>query len=288
MWEFVKSSICMLNIKPKYRRALSAKQVSLLLVIFKYRFVSVGLLSEVLGKDRSSIYENLYVLVKQEYLSKSYDKTYRLRQRPASYCLSAKGIRYLRENTNTSQRALRNMYKNKRMGEEHIDKCLLVMRIANTLNRQTNSAFAVATRYELTDEEFFLRPLPDLYLSRKITKDDEQAKQQEEDQQFDYTLDIFEPNLPTWILRKRLRAYQDHCDEAELEEGVTYPHVLLVATNDSTERRLQRLIENSIQDFELYTTTLERLLNQDNVHKTVWKDAFAEEDEEGQVELRGL
>ena len=179
------------------------------------------------------------------------------------------------------------MYKSKHMSEEHIDKCLLIMRVALTLHKQTNNTFAIATKYELTDEEFFLRPLPDLYLSRKTTKDDEQAKQQAEDQQFDYTLDIFEPNLPTWVLRKRLRAYQDHCDEAELDDG-EYPYVLLVASNDSTERRLLRLIENMLQDFELYTTTLERLLNPDNTSPAVWRDVFEEEDEEGQVELRGL
>ena len=279
----------MLNVSPKYRRPLSSKQVSLLRLVFKYRFISVDLLAEILGRDRSSVYENLYVLVKQEYIAKRYDNTYRLRQRPACYCLATKGVRYLRENTDISQKALRNMYKNKRMNEEHIDKCLLVMKIALTLNKQANNAFDIATKYELTDEEFFLRPLPDLYLSRKdIKSGKQQDSKQEEDEHFDYTLDIFEPNLPTWILRKRLRAYQDHCDEAELENGETYPYVLLVAHNDSTERRLLRLIENSLQDFESYTTTVERLLDPENIHRPVWMDVFAEEDEDGEIELKGL
>ena len=278
----------MLNVDPKYRRPLSSKQVYLLKLVFKFRFVSVDLLAEILGRDRSSVYENLYVLVKQEYIAKRYDKTYRLRQRPASYYLNTTGIRYLKENTNLSQKALRNMYKNKSMTEEYIDKCLLVTRIALTLNKQTNHAFNISTKYELTDEEFFLRPLPDLYLNRKETRattGNKSASQNEEDQEFDYTLDIFEPNLPTWVLRRRLRAYQDHCDEAELDDG-EYPNVLLVASNDSTERRLQRLIENSVLDFESYATTLERLLDPENVHRHVWRDVFAEEDEEGG--LRGL
>jgi hypothetical protein len=283
----------MLNVNPKYRRPLSTKQVSLLQAVFKFRFVSSDLLAEYLGKDRSSVYENLYVLVNQEYIVKQYDKTYRIRGRPASYCLATKGIRYLRENTNTSQKALRNMYKNKNMTEEHIDKCLLVMRIANTLNKQTNNAFDIATKYELTDQEFFLRPLPDLYLSRKeaqkqVKGSKQQDNQEEKDQHFDYTLDIFEPNLPTWILRQRLKAYQDHCDEAGLEEG-EYPYVLLVAANDSTEKRLIKQFAYSLQDFEYYVTTLERLLDPDNVDKPVWKDErFDDEDGDEKVELRGL
>jgi DNA-binding PadR family transcriptional regulator len=267
-----------LNVSPKYRRPLSNKQVSLLELVFKFRFVSVELLAEVLGKDRSSIYENLYVLVKQEYVTKRYDKTYRLRQRPASYCLATKGIRYLRENTDTSQKGLRNMYKNKRMDEEHIDKCLLIMKVALTLNKQANNVFDIATKYELTDQEFFLRPLPDLYLGRKKPKDGHK---------FDYTLDIFEPNLPTWVLRKRLRGYQEHCYEAELDDG-EYPNVLLVASNDSTERRLHKQFKYSMQDFEFYVTTLERLLAPENIHKPIWKDDMWDEDDEDDAELRGL
>jgi len=149
------------------------------------------------------------------------------------------------------------------------------MRIANTLHKQTNNKFDIATKYELTDEEFFLRPLPDLYLSRKKAK---------EGQKFDYTLDIFEPNLPTWILRKRLRDYQEHCYEAELDEG-NYPNILLVAGNNSTERRLHKQFKYSMQDFEFYVTTLERLLDPENIHKPIWKDdMFDDEDED--VELR--
>jgi len=269
----------MLNVNPKYRRPLSAKQVSLLQVVFKFRFVSSDLLAEYLGKDRSSVYENLYVLVNQGYVAKQYDKTYRIRGRPASYCLATKGIRYLRENTDISRKALRNMYKNKNMDEAHVDKCLLVMQIAITLNKQANHTFDIATKYELSDEEFFLRPLPDLYLSRKKAK---------EGQKLDYTLDIFEPNLPTWILRKRLRDYQEHCHEAELDDN-DYPDVLLVASNDSTERRLHKQFKYSMQDFEFYVTTLERLLEPNNIHKPIWKDdMFDEEDEEGQLELLNL
>ncbi len=153
------------------------------------------------------------------------------------------------------------------------------MKIVLTLQKQSTNAFNISTRYELTEEEFFLRPLPDLYLSRRKPKDSKQL---------DYTLDIFEPMLPTWVLRKRLRAYQDHCEEAELDDG-EYPNVLLVASDDSTERRLLKLIENSIQDFEFYVTTLEQLLDPENMHKPIWKDdTFDDQAEDEEVELRRL
>jgi hypothetical protein len=219
------------------------------------------------------------VLVKQEYITKNYDKTYRLRGRPASYCLATKGIRYLRENTNLSHKALRNMYKNKSMTEEHIDHCLTTMAVAIAINSQTNKVFDISTRYELTDSDFFLRPLPDLYLSRK--------GEVEENEQLDYTLDIFDTNTPFWVLKKRLRAYQNHCDEVELEDGQNYPYALLVPHSELREKVLLELIENMLQDFELYTTTIDRLLNPDNAKRPIWKDVF-EQEEHKPPKLRSL
>jgi hypothetical protein len=267
-----------LNVSPKYRKALNANQVGLLKLVYKFRFVNTSLLAEVVGKDKSSVYENLYVLVNQEYITKRYDKTYRLRGRPASYCLATKGIRYLRENTKASHKALKNMYKNKRMGEEYIDHCLLAMRISTTLKKQTNGVFSIYSRFELSDYDFFIKPLPDLYLRRDKPK---------ADHQFNYNLDIFDPNLPFWMFRKRISAYQDHRFMVELADGQTYPYVLLVAPNERTEKRLRHYIENIYSIVEIYTTTTDRLLNPDDVHKAVWRGSF-DQDEDGTPTFRGL
>jgi predicted transcriptional regulator len=272
-----------LVVEPKYRKPLNIKQTRLLTLIYKFRFVSVPLLSQYVGKDKSSVYENLYILVKQGYINKNYDKTYRLRGRPASYYLDPKGIKYLRTNTETaklvSETALRNMYKNKKMTEEHIDHCLTTMAVAFAINSQTNNSFELFTRYELTDSDFFLRPLPDLYLTRK------KQNKAKENESFDYTLDIFDATTPFWVLKKRLRAYQDHCDDAELEGGQAYPYVLLVPHSERREEVLLELIENMLQDFELYTTTKDRLLN--STSPKVWRDAFEQEEDEEPV-FRGL
>ena len=250
---------------PAYRRPLSPKQIRLLEIIFKFRFVSVPSLASLLGKDRSSVYQNLYVLAEQGYLAKRYNKTYRLRGRPASYFLAAKGLRYLRDNSELNQAVLHNMYKSPGISEEHVDHCLLTIAVYHALHRQTNATFGVYSRYELAEYEFCPRPLPDLYLSRK---------QPEANRQSDYMLDIFEPQLPFWVMKQRIRAYQQQCDEADLPD---YPHILLVAPNQRTEKKLLEIIENLVDDFELYTTTLERMLGAGDKSPSVWRAAFEEQ-----------
>ena len=245
----------------------------MLKLCYKFRFISVPLLADYLARDKSSVYENLYVLEKQGYIAKRYDKTYKLRGRPASYCLIAKGIKFLKTQPETKQlvneTVLRNMYKNRTISEEHVDHCLQVLASYVALNSQTNKTFNIFSKSELATSSFFPRPLPDLYLSRKQLTANKQS---------DYMLDVFDATIPFFVYIKRLRAYQNHCDEAELDDGESYPYVLLIAPDDKTEQRLLKLIEGMLQDFDIYTTTLNRILAPPNNNSAIWKDVFADDE----------
>lgn len=252
----------MLVASPKYRRPLNSNQVRVLELCYKFRFVSVDLLAELLGKHRSSVYEGLYVLERQGYLGKRYDKTYRLAGKPASYYLARKGIRYLRENTELDQITLRNFYKNKSMRQEHVDHCLDVFRIALTLKQQVGSGFNILPKYAL-NRESFPSPLPELFLKRKENSDKPS-----------YVLDIFEAGTFTLILRKRIRQLDDYA----YDRNYLYPNVLFVAGNQSTENRLFKLTYENYADFDYFITQQELLFASEDGE--VWIDMKdAEEDE---------
>lgn len=252
----------MLVASPKYRRPLNSNQVRVLELCYKFRFVSVNLLAELLGKHRSSVYEGLYVLERQGYIGKRYDKTYRLAGKPASYYLASKGIRYLRENTELDQTTLRNFYKNKSMRQEHVDHCLNIFRIALVLKKQVGSRFNIFPRYTL-NRESFPSPLPELFLKRKGNSGKP-----------DYILDIFEAGTPTWLLRKRIRQHEEHAKESTY----LYPNVLFIARNRSTENRLFRLTYENYEDFNYFITQQDDLLN--STDGKVWIDMEESEADE--------
>jgi hypothetical protein len=244
-----------------FRSSLSSNQVRLLKVLYKFRYGSTDLVSEFLGKDRSTIYESFCLLHKQGYIHKFYDSSYRLRQRPAIYTLAAKGIKYLRDNTDLDQTTLRNFYKNKTMRDEHIDHCLTVFAIALKLKAFIGKQFDLFTKYEL-NREVFINPLPELYLQAKS------------EQKPDYVLDIFTPGTYSWLLRKRIRQHQEAADESEYR----YPNVLLMAQNESTERRLFRMTYETYDDFKFFLTQQDLLLSiQDG---KAWIDMEETDDEE--------
>jgi hypothetical protein len=224
------------------------------MLLYKFRYGTTDLIAEVVKKDRSTIYESLFVLEKQNLIHKFHDSTYRIRGSPAIYCLAAKCIKYLRDNTDLDKTTLRNFYKNKSMRQEHIDHCLNVFKIFNTLKRQVGNKFAIYTKYEL-NREAFPKPLPELYLERRGSSD-----------KSSYVLDIFAPGTYTWLLIKRLRQHQ----ELSEEHGETYPNILLLAQNPSTEKRLFRQVQSAIQDFEFLITQQDLLLNSND--GKVWID----------------
>lgn len=265
----------MINKNPKYRKSISSSQVRLLEILFKFRFSTVPLISEWMKKDKSTLYERLLVLVEQGYVRKNYDSTYRLPPRPATYSLAPKGINYLRKNNpddRYSDAALRNMYKNKRASASLIDRSIDVFKLCLLLRKQYTDTFSVFAKSEIFRLQGVVRPLPDMYLRRtNVTSDADSLVVRE------YMLDIVDSWTMSWILKKRLRAHQKVAEGSDL----VYPVVLFICGNNSTERRIQKMVENEYFEFEVWTTARERL---ESGEMRVWRDNWDEEE----VVLRSL
>lgn len=229
--------------QPTYRRQLTDKQLRLLNIVAIFRFVTTDLLAEMYEKDRSTFYERLTVLEKQGYLLKQYDSTYRIDRRPASYCLAPLGIRTLKGSSYVTAGSLLQNYKNKQYTRTQLDDCLQLVRLAAYFKKQYNNHFTIATKYQL-DREEFPRPTPLLRVSGKT------------DEIPDYLVDVIPAGTPTWQVKRRLTEHEVMADESQY----TYPHVIFVAGNTNTEKRIIDFTGELYDDFKVFTTTLERLV----------------------------
>ena len=252
--------------EPKNRYTISKNQTVLLLWIMKYRFVSSDILAECLHKDRSTIYERLSVLVDQGYVAKLYDKTYRFRQRPVIYYLAPAAIRYLKK---AGYERTQLHYKNKNITDEQIDEQLLLGKLARTIQKPYSKHFALYTKYQFGADDFYLTPPPYAKLVGST------------DYIPDYFIEYFAPFYESWKIRKRINQHAEYADEHDDE---TYPHLLLVCGNSSTEKRVVRLTANMLPDFEIFTTTTERLQSDS---KKVWLKPY-EVDWDEELELHSL
>lgn len=224
----------------KSRYKISNGQLELLLLVLKFRFVSTDILAECLGKDRSTIYERLSVLVDQEYIVKQYDKTYRFRQRPVIYYLAPAGIRLL---IKAGYPRARLHYKNKAFTDEQVDEQLLFGKLAKAIYSPYADKFTLITKYEAGADDFYVTPPP----FAKLEATDGTAP--------DYFIEYFPPYYETWKIRKRINQHITYADE---NDEYTYPNLLLVCGNENTLRRVVLLTTDTLADFEIFCTTIDR------------------------------
>ena len=255
----------MLVSKPKYRRPVSSNQDLLLWLLFKFRFVSTDLLAEFLGKDRSTVYESLYVLEQQGYVHKIYDSTYRLRQIPARYTLASEGIKHLLAKGSGNPSQLRYFYRNRSAKPEHIEHSLAVLSVFVRIKQQTSKRFAVYSGSEIAGDSDYIRPLPDLVLERR-TKHDEKPNL--------LILEVIDPNKPFWFYRSRLKAHQKHFDDNWKYDD--YPTILLIAPDYRTERYMLAMVARRGFDFDVWVTHKKRL--NETKDSKVWATEFEDEE----------
>lgn len=227
----------------------------------KYRFVSSDVIAESIGKDRSTIYERLSVLVDQGYLVKLYDKTYRLRQRPVIYYLAPAGIRYLKK---AGYDRTQLHYKNKTFTDEQIDEQFLLGTLARAVRKPYGKkVLALYTKYQLGSDTFYLTPPPYAKLEG------------EKDTIPDYFMEYFPPLYESWKIRKRINQHISYADE---HDDSIYPHLLLICGNQNTEKRVVRMTTDLYSDFDVFTTTKVRVLSG---KKDVWLRPYEVDWEEG-------
>ena len=258
----------------QHRSNLSDSQIKLLGLIAKFRFVTVELVSTWREKSKATMYERLAVLEDLGYVQKRYEKAWKLLGRPAVYSLTGKGLRVLRDTSSGyfTDAVIRNQYKNRSASLQLVDHSLDVAKLCVQLYKQYDSTYDIFAKSEIDQFEEFMRPLPDLYI-RTNRKD-------ENGQPVHYQLEVVAAGTFTWMLKKRINAHQEWFDENNDEDWGfedSYPTLLLVCDNKSTEKRIHRLVGGKYMDFETWTTTRERLTSGE---KKVWVQYYDEDEME--------
>lgn len=253
--------------EPKYRKKLNQEQVAVLQLVYRFRFAS----SEQIAKHQEKksnkfIQKRLKILEDQCLIAKRYDKSYKLKGKPAAYYLTSKGARALEANTNRKPDELINakrIYKDKDVSEGFIEHSKNVLDVYLTLKTlyPAQSKLNYFTKSQLSYEkyDFFPSPLQDAYIRIKASKGERE-----------FFLDIFEDNQPFFVLIRRIKKYLDYAGSGEwarYDEDNELPTVLLVVQNKSVHKRLRKRLakelRESYEELQFATTRLEHILNPD-------------------------
>ena len=99
---------------------LTGQQQRVLKLLFKFRFVSAGLLADVMGIHRVSVYEVLEQLVSKKLVAKVYEPKFRIDRKPAYYYLNKSGVTAVRKLMDVKESVVHALYKNDEMTDDFV------------------------------------------------------------------------------------------------------------------------------------------------------------------------
>lgn len=250
-------------------RTLNTGQLTLLSLIAKYRFVAVKQLSSVVGINISALHEKLDILIKQGYVIKRYDASYKFQARPAAFCLTPKALRLLQELGETkyiTATLIKASYKdNTQTGEQTMDDCFTVFNIAQSLER-SYPGIKLYTARQLAILEYLPKQLPDLYMvlgeGKSICRF------------FLIRFPFHKPNSSAVVQIKKLLEYAE--DEKWAVTGHEFPNILAICDSTRIERLVQRTfrwaIGQSPEFIEVYTTSAKAASHLSKENRAIWTD----------------
>lgn len=249
--------------EPKYRKKLNRQQLITLHILYRFRFASNEQIATYFEKPSSkSVQKRLKILEGQDLIAKRYDKSYKLKGKPAAYYLLSKGARTLQTELPLKDDEpvnLKRIYKDKDVSEGFIAHSLNILSVHLRLRELYGDKLNYFTKSQLGYHkyDFFPSPLPDAHIKLKTSKGNKR-----------FFLDVFEDNQPFFVLIRRIKKYFDYAGSGEWgDRGGGLPIILLVVENKSVHKRLRKRLayelRESYEEVSFATTRLEHILNPD-------------------------
>ena len=294
---------------------LTKKQLEILKLLYRFRFLNRIQIQAFLGhKDPKTINLWLRDLRAKGYVEWIYSTHFAEKTKPAVYYLGLNGVRYLRTLTRTSKdddgkveissvyppEELRKRYKEPTRSQTYIDRCILIADCCITLERADTENEAKNKKirhYCQTEADYLLeRSYYHFILESELIqpslvfcKDRLNDKGKEERTLKSYILEIFDPTLPRYRMKKRLGDYAKYLDDegSEWQEQTNtekLPIVLFVCPRTAdliyAKRRTRKLIadawewkdENEARP-RIGFTTVEKLKQSGVLAGETWEEA---------------
>ena len=232
---------------------LTKKQIRILKLAYKFRFVTVHQLADHLGLAISTMSTNIKVLYRRGLLERRYTNLDIKLGLSAQYYLSNKGISELKKEMPLNDSVVRSYYKNKSLSRKFVDHNIAIFSAYLTLRRQYHQQFTILTKAEIADYEQFPELKPDLFLQSDTVS---------------YFLYLY-TDTQLFVIQKHVKQIIQHENEGSWPGD--YPSVLIACPSPRIEHRLQKYLESLLEDFEFYTTTTKALLAE-KPERAIWSD----------------
>lgn len=256
----------------KLVKSLTKKQLELLLIIFRFRFITSFDLSNYLGQSVKSggSQRRLERLLELGYVKKRYDGNYKIQGRAAEYFLSPKAISALNNTyNNLSPAELHLVYSRVKASDRFVDRSIKILQINNKLKSiyGDNLNFVTKPQLNVEDYNYFPSPLSDAFFSLN----------NEVDSKKHFFLEYFDNNASIGIHGRKILNYMKYkeaggWDDTDLE----FPAVVIICQSQSmlrrTEKRTRFYERQEESDIKFLLIDFDKLATIKNDTENVWFD----------------
>ena len=230
---------------------IGLKQIAILILLYRFRFLSTNHLQKLLGhKDPSTVQGWLADLVQKQYVYSNYDRTkFGKNTKPAVLHLLPKAIRVLKEQEDCDELGLKKIYGEEERSEGFISDCLFIADMYLKLKDQVSTDIEehFSTKVDLNDYDYFPNPLPNAYVALK-----EKRKTNR------YFVLLLEEKAPKYALTAKIKKYMDYLETNVWKDNTgnaPFPSILVICPDYPKKRFVERFIKDNLPKEPLYLTT---------------------------------
>ena len=272
---------------------VTKKQRDIVDLLYSYRFLNrIQIQTFLKHKDYKTINLWLRDLLDKQYVGRIYSTDFAERTKPAIYYLSLNGIKHLKSMDFHSVEELGKRYREPTRSQTYIDRCLLLADCAITLeqardeNDWPQSWYYFETEADYMSDSFYHFLVdselahPHLCYDKQIYEGCGVPTTTES-----YFLEIFDPGLPRYRVKKRISDYIEFLGSGEWEDENKDDKLLIIQlvcprTSDLiyAKRRTRGLLSeeweyDDVSRPHIQFTTIDKLKKLGILAKEIWEEA---------------
>lgn len=222
---------------------VTEREFELLDLLYRFRFSTLKLFQRsITDVHYTTIHRRLEALIKRGLVERYYSSDYKIIRKPGRYFLTPRGMDTVMVIDKTApQQAKMQSYRNKRVSEEFIERCIRIFEIALNLEAELDRDGGYFSSIQLRIFDYFPHPRPDGFI----------ASSDKLDAAF-YMVEYCESAKPTFVHIKKLKKYIEY--ESSEEWNVTntkFPTLLFICETERVKANIIRKGEYLMDEIDI-------------------------------------
>jgi|GEM_PF-2146948 len=222
---------------------VTEREFELLDLLYRFRFSTLKLFQRsITDVHYTTIHRRLEALIKRGLVGRYYSSDYKIIRKPGRYFLTPRGMDTVMMIDKTApQQAKMLSYRNKRLSEEFIERCIKVHDIALNLEAEYGRPGGYFSSTQLQVFDYFPNPRPDGFIA---TNDKPDAML--------YIVEFCETAKPAFVHIKKLKKYIEY--ESSEEWNVTnikFPTLLFICETERVKANIIRKGEYLMDEIDI-------------------------------------